>query len=228
MIKTVIFDMDGVLVNSEPLHHQVCKIQFRNLKIDVSDELFATFTGSSNKMIYKKLKNHFNLDSNVTELIAEKNRLFIKAFDEDSTHALIAGVKDLIIELHENGMQLIVASSSEMEIIDAIFERFELNKYFSHKVSGADFPESKPNPAIFLKAVELSNHSKSECIIIEDSTNGIKAANSAEIYCIAYKAAEVNSQNQSLADEIIYSYKELNYDTIRQIYSKINPNNSQN
>ena len=212
--------MDGVLVNSEPLHHQVCKIQFEDLKIEVSDELFATFTGSSNKMIYQKLKNLFLLDSNVEELIAEKNRLFIKAFNEDSTHNLIDGVKELIIELYDEGMQLIVASSSEMEIIDAIFERFELNKYFSHKVSGADFPESKPNPAIFLKAVALSGHSKSECIIIEDSTNGIKAANAAGVYCIAYKQTGVDSQNQSLADEIIYNYKELNYNTIRKINSE--------
>ena len=159
------------------------------------------------------------MDSNVEELIAEKNKLFIKAFNEDSTHNLIDGVKELIIELHQKGMQLIVASSSEMEIIDAIFERFELNKYFSYKVSGADFPESKPNPAIFLKAVELSGHSKSECIIIEDSTNGIKAANAAGVYCIAYKKTGVDSQNQSLADEITYSYKELNYDAIRKIKS---------
>lgn len=211
--------MDGVLVNSEPLHHQVCKIQFENLKIDVSDELFSTFTGSSNKMIYQRLKNQFQLDANVEELIAEKNRLFIKAFNEDFTHNLIDGAKDLIIELHQKGMQLIVASSSEMEIIDAIFERFDLNNYFSYKVSGADFPESKPNPAIFLKAVQLSGHSKSECIVIEDSTNGIKAANAAGIYCIAYKETGVDSQNQSLADEIIYNYKELNFEIITKIKS---------
>ncbi len=209
--------MDGVLVNSEPLHHQVCKVQFENLKIEVSDELFATFTGNSNKMIYQKLKDRFKLKEAIPELVAEKNRLFIEAFNADFTHNLIDGVKDLIVELHQKGIQLIVASSSEMEIIDAIFERFELNKYFSHKVSGADFPESKPNPAIFLKAVALSGHSKSECMIIEDSTNGIKAANAAEIYCIAYKAPGVDSQNQSLANQIIYNYKELNYDTIRKI-----------
>lgn len=217
MIKTVIFDMDGVLVNSEPLHHQVCKIQFDNLKIDVSDEIFATFTGSSNAMIYKKLKNHFNLDANVDELILQKNNLFIDAFINDQEHSLIDGVKDLIIELYAKGIQLIVASSSEMEIIDVIFERFDLNPYFSHKVSGADFPESKPNPAIFLKAVELSGHLKSECIVIEDSFNGIKAAKAAGIYCIAYKAEDVDSQDQSAADKIIYDYSELDFEKISQI-----------
>jgi HAD superfamily hydrolase (TIGR01509 family) len=217
VIKTVIFDMDGVLVNSEPLHHQVSKIQFQELKIEVSDALFSTFTGNSNKTIYQKLKQRFQLEDEISDLIAEKNRLFIDAFNNDSHHNLIDGVKDLIIELHQKGMQLIVASSSEMEIINAIFERFELDYYFSYKVSGADFPESKPNPAIFLKAVELSGNLKSECIIIEDSTNGIKAAKAAGIYCIAYKATDVNSQNQSLADEIIYDYKELNYEKIRSL-----------
>ena len=209
--------MDGVLVNSEPLHHQVCKVQFKDLNIEVSNELFATFTGSSNKMIYQKLKTKFQLQEDVSELIAEKNRLFVNAFKSDSTHDLIDGVKELIVDLHQKGMQIIVASSSEMEIINAIFDRFDLHTYFSYKVSGADFPESKPNPAIFLKAVELSGNSPSECVIIEDSTNGIKAANAAGVYCIAYKASGVDSQNQSLADKIIYNYKELNYDTIREI-----------
>lgn len=211
--------MDGVLVNSEPLHHQVSKIQFQDLKIDVSDELFCSFTGNSNKMIYQKLKEKFGLLAEVTDLIIEKNRLFIEVFNADNDHHLIPGVKELIFNLHQQGMQLIVASSSEMEIITAVFERFALNDYFAHKVSGADFPESKPHPAIFLKAVELSGHDKSECIVIEDSTNGIKAAKAAGIYCIAYKAPSVNSQNQSLADEIIFDYSELNFEKINRINS---------
>jgi HAD superfamily hydrolase (TIGR01509 family) len=212
--------MDGVLVNSEPLHHQVCKVQFENLKIEVSDELFATFTGNSNKMIYQKLKDSFQLKERISDLIAEKNRLFIEALKNDITHNLIDGVKDLIIDLHQNEMKLIVASSSEMEIISVIFDRFELHHYFSHKVSGADFLESKPNPAIFLKAVELSGNLKSECIIIEDSANGIAAAKAAGIYCVAYKAADVNSQNQLLANEIIYDYRDLSFDRIRQMQTK--------
>lgn len=214
--------MDGVIVNSEPLHHQVCKIQFENLKIDVSDEMFATFTGNSNKMIYEKLIDIFNLNHSVEALISEKNQLFIEAFHQNQNHQLIEGVKDLIEELYAKGMQLIVASSSEMEIINTVFDRYELQSYFSHKISGADFLESKPNPALFLKAIALSGHEKSECIVIEDSTNGIKAAKAAGIYCIAYKAADVNTQNQTLADTIIHHYKELNFENI----SKINTSES--
>ena len=217
MITTVIFDMDGVLVNSEPLHHEVSLVQFEQLNIEVTNEIFATFTGNSNKMIYQKIKDRFQLDNEIEDLIAAKNRLFIEAFDNKEDLHLMPGVKDLIVDLYFNGMQLVVASSSEMEIIDKVFERFDLDKYFTHKVSGHDFPESKPNPAIFLKAAELAQTPVENCIVIEDSTNGIKAAKAAGIYCIAYKSEGVESQNQSLADSIINNFKELNFQIIKNI-----------
>ena len=217
MITTVIFDMDGVLVNSEPLHHEVSLVQFEQLNIEVTNEIFATFTGNSNKMIYQKIKNRFQLDHEIEDLIAAKNKLFIEAFDKKEDFHLMSGVKDLIVDLYNNGMQLVVASSSEMEIINKVFERFDLDQYFTHKVSGNDFPESKPNPAIFLKAAELAQTPVENCIIIEDSTNGIEAAKAAGIYCIAYKSEGVDTQDQSLADSIINDYKELNYQILKNI-----------
>lgn len=217
MVKTVIFDMDGVLVNSEPLHHEVSLIQFKDLNIEVTDDIFATFTGNSNKMIYQKLKDRFQLPHKIEDLILAKNNLFIDAFDKKEDLHLMPGVKDLIVDLHNNGIQLIVASSSEMEIIDKVFERFDLNQYFTHKVSGNDFPESKPNPAIFLKAASYSKAPIEECVIIEDSTNGIKAAKAAGIFCIAYKSEDVDTQDQSLADLIVYDYKELSFEKMKNI-----------
>lgn len=217
MIKTVIFDMDGVLVNSEPLHHEVSSIQFKDLNIDVTEDIYSTFTGNSNKMIYKKLKDRFQLPHEIHDLILAKNNLFIDAFDKKEDLHLMPGVKDLIIDLYNNGIQLIVASSSEMAIINKVFERFDLNQYFTHKVSGEDFPESKPNPAIFLKAASLSETPIEQCVVIEDSTNGIKAANAAGIFCIAYKSEGADSQDQSLADTIIYDFKDLNFEKIKNI-----------
>lgn len=217
MVKTVIFDMDGVLVNSEPLHHEVSLVQFKNLDIEVTDDAFATFTGNSNKMIYQKLKDRFALQQEIGDLIATKNKLFIEAFDKKENLNLIPGVKELIVDLYNNGVQLIVASSSEMEIINKVFERFNLDPYFTHKVSGNDFPESKPNPAIFVKAASYSKAPTDECVIIEDSTNGIKAAKAAGIFCIAYRSEEVDNQDQSLADIIIYDYKDLDFERIKNI-----------
>lgn len=217
MIKTVIFDMDGVLVDTEPVHYDVSLLQFKDLDIEISDEMYHTFTGNSNKMIYQKIKNRFQLAHEIEDLIEAKNKLFLEAFDKKEDLYLMPGVKDLIIDLYANGIQLIVASSSEMAIINKVFERFDLNQYFTHKVSGEDFPESKPNPAIFLKAASYSKAPIEECLIIEDSTNGITAAKAAGIFCIGYKGKTGVGQDQSKADMIITDFSNLNYEKIKNI-----------
>lgn len=217
MVKTVIFDMDGVIVDTEPLHYLVNKEHHKALNIEVTDEVYSTFTGTSNKNYFQTLKNMFELADEVDDLITYKNDIFLEAFDHSEDLDLLPGVKDLIQDLFQNGVELILASSSEKVIIDKVFERFGLAPYFSHRVSGEDFPESKPNPAIFEYAAALSKASKSECIVIEDSTNGIKAAKAAGIYCIGYIGEHSGLQDTALADKVIRHFSELNYDIIQQL-----------
>ena len=218
MIKTVIFDMDGVIVDTEPVHHHAYIRHFEELNIEVDDKMYNSFIGSSTKNIYKYIKEYFQLPHPTEELIGRKRELFNVAFEEATHLKLIDGVLDLIRDLHKNQIQLIVASSSAHVTINAIFKRFNLDQYFSYKVSGEDFPQSKPNPAIFNKAVELSGHQKNECIIIEDSANGIKAANAAGVFVIGYKGESLN-QDYSLANKVISHFNEISFEEIQ----KINP-----
>src|SRR5690606_19482898 len=216
MIKTVIFDMDGVIVDTEPVHHQAYLQHFKELNIEVSTKMYNSFIGSSTKNIYIYIKEYFNLSEEVETLINRKRELFNVAFKDASHLKLIDGVLDLIKDLHKNQIQLIVASSSAHVTINAIFKRFDLDQYFSYKVSGEDFPQSKPNPAIFNKAVELSGHQKNECIIIEDSANGIKAAKAANVFVIGYKGESLN-QDYSLADKVISHFNEISFEEIQKI-----------
>jgi beta-phosphoglucomutase len=217
MIKTVIFDMDGVIVDTEPVHHYAYFQLFKELNIEVSEEKYSTFTGFSTRNTFQTLKELFPLEASVEELIQRKRDLFNDAFDSKADLELLSGVGDLIENLHQNGMQLIVASSASKVTIDRVFKRFDLDQYFSHIVSGEDFPKSKPHPAIFLHAASLSNAPKENCIVIEDSTNGVKASKAAGIYCIGYRS--LNSKNQDLAeaDQIVNDFKELNFGIISQI-----------
>lgn len=217
MIKTVIFDMDGVIVDTEPVHHYAYNEHFKQLNIDVSPEMYASFTGNSTKNIFERIKEQFNLEEDVQTLVETKRNLFNDAFDSKEDLYLLDGVEDLIKDLYTNGMQLVLASSSATVTINRIFNRFGLYKYFTHIVSGEDFPKSKPHPAIFLKAAELSQTPVENCIVIEDSTNGIKAANAAGIYCIGYDSFHSKMQDYSLADKVIKDFKELNYENIRAI-----------
>jgi HAD superfamily hydrolase (TIGR01509 family) len=214
MLQTVIFDMDGVIVDTEPVHKYAYYQHFKLLEIDVSAEMFATFTGNSTKNVFEKIKDHFGIEDDIDNLVQKKRSLFNAAFDTKEDLFLLEGVENLIKQLHQNGIQLILASSSSKVTISRVFNRFNLHHYFSHIVSGEDFQQSKPNPAIFLEAVRLSNSKKENCIVIEDSTNGIKAAHAAGIFCVGYRSVNSKKQDYSLANIVIDNFEELDFATI--------------
>jgi HAD superfamily hydrolase (TIGR01509 family) len=221
MVKTVIFDMDGVIVDTEPVHKYAYFKHFEELNISVSDEMYASFTGNSTRNVFQKLKNQFNLTEDVENLIQRKRTIFNEAFDTKEDLYLIEGVEDLIIDFHSNGIQLILASSASKVTIDRVFNRFNLNQYFTHKVSGEDFPKSKPHPAIFEHAASLSVAPKENCIVIEDSTNGIEASVAANIYCIGYNSVHSKYQDLSKANVIVQHFNELNSDKIKSLKSSL-------
>ena len=209
--------MDGVIVDTEPVHHYAFMEHFKQLNISVSPEMYASFTGNSTKNVYQKIKDTFGLGHQVEDLVQAKRAIFSEAFDSKKDLFMLEGVAKLIKDLHQNGLQLILASSSAKVTIARIFNRFELHKYFSHIVSGEDFPKSKPHPAIFEKAVALSGTPVQNCIVIEDSTNGIKAAKAAGIYCVGYDSLHSKLQDYSLADMIISHFDELSFEKISLI-----------
>ncbi len=217
MIQTVIFDMDGVIVDTEPVHRYAYFKQFDELNITVTEEMYTSFTGFSTRNTFQKLKEFFVIEQEVEDLIQRKRTIFNEAFDSKADLELLEGVENLIKELHQNGMQLILASSASKVTIERVFSRFKLHDYFTHVVSGEDFPKSKPHPAIFEHAASLSVAPKERCIVIEDSTNGIQASASAGIFCVGYNSFHSKDQDLSKANTIVQHFNELNFEKIRDL-----------
>ena len=208
--------MDGVIVDTELVHRYAYFKQFGELKIEVPEEMYTSFTGFSTRNTFQKLKENFIIEEEVERLIERKRAIFNDAFDSKEDLFLLEGVENLIKDLHRNGMQLIVASSASKVTIDRVFRRFDLYQYFTHIVSGEDFPKSKPDPAIFLHAVSLSVAPKENCIVIEDSTNGVKAAKAAGIFCIGYNSFHSKDQDLTLADMVVNHFDELSFEKVSQ------------
>ena len=208
-LKAVLFDMDGVIVDTEPLHRKAYYKTFEDLNIEVSDEFYASFTGASTQSVCEKLIEKFDLNYTYQEIANIKRGYFKELFDTDPDFDLIEGVRDLIINYYNAGITLILASSAHINTINWVFERFNLDPYFKGKISGASLKESKPHPEIFLIAAEMSGESKENCMVIEDSTNGILAAHRAGIVCAGFKSKHSEKQDYSLAQIIVNDLSEL-------------------
>lgn len=209
--------MDGVIVDTEPVHRYAYYKQFEELNIEVTEAMYTSFTGFSTRNTFQTLKEQFQLTHEVEDLIQRKRSIFNDAFDTKADLELLEGVRTLIEDLYQNGIQLIVASSASKVTIDRVFTRFGLHDFFTHIVSGEDFPKSKPHPAIFEHAASLSIAPKDNCIVIEDSTNGVKAAKAAGIYCVGYISEHSKDQHLDEADLVINHFKELTAEVIRTL-----------
>lgn len=208
-ISCVLFDMDGVIIDSELLHKKAYYSTFESLGLDVSESLYKTLTGSSTINAFQKLVAHFDLDHDPEKLVLQKRKVYVDLFENDPTLHLVDGVEELIKYLFDKGIKMVLASSSAMVNINRVFRRFNLDKYFVAKISGADLERSKPDPEIFIRAAELGQTAKAHCLVIEDSDNGVAAANAAGIYVVGYKNPLAADQLLDKADTVITDFKQL-------------------
>ncbi len=224
MLKAVIFDMDGVIIDSEPIHRIVVKDLFKHLRISVTDKLIDSFVGTSPNQMWTKLKNKYRLQQSITELTGMQGDRYINYFNylllQKETKP-IPGVVELIKDLSKNKIKLALASSSSIKNIGLVLEVFKLERFFAAKVSGDEVDSGKPAPDIFIHALKSICIHAEDCIVIEDSKNGIEAAKSAKIKCVGFCNVNSREQDLSCADVIIDSFLGVNYKKLCQFHSNI-------
>jgi len=210
--------MDGVIIDSEPIHIACEKEIFRMLRISITDEEHHSMIGTTDLTMWKRLKEKFNLSQSINELVKLKQTSYIEYLKNITNLIPVLYIPELIAILHKKGFLLALASSSPHAQIDYILNAFALSKYFNVIVSGDDVKHGKPNPEIFFKASELIGVPPKQCLVIEDSTNGVLAAKNANMRCVAYRNPNSGNQNLESADIEINSFKDLTITLIKKIH----------
>ena len=183
-IRAVIFDMDGVLTDSEPLINAAAIAMFKEKGLTVQPDDFLPFVGAGEERYVGGVaeKYHFPLDAS-----AGKRRTYEIYLDlVPSQLQAFPGVKDLVLRCRQAGLRVAVASSADKIKVAANLQKIELPlESWDAVVTGEQVEHKKPAPDIFLSAARSLEVTPVECVVVEDAVNGIQAAKSAGMRCIA-------------------------------------------
>ena len=206
-VLAVIFDMDGVLLDSEPIHLEATRALLADLGIDYSASADDNFFGCTDRDVFRVLKARYGLTIDEDQLAEAWVARVIPALP--SRVAPLPGVPAVLHELRRRGLRLALASSSVPLVIAASLEALGVASLFEARVSGHDVDHGKPSPEIFLEAARRLGLQPEECVVVEDSYNGLQAARAAGMRCAVVPCASTAHQEFSGASARLTSLHEL-------------------
>ncbi|MBW6410645.1 HAD family hydrolase [Clostridium weizhouense] len=214
--KAIIFDMDGVIVDSERIYFGIERDVFSHFKIKISKEEHEGFVGSSLENMWDKIIKDKSLKICPKDTV-NYHKQYVMKHMEGLELVPIKNVKEFINDIKEKNIKIALASSSTKALINLILNKLEIRNLFDVIVSGEEVKQSKPNPEIFLKAAKFLNVDPSDCIVIEDSSNGVRAAKKAGMKCIGFLNPGSGNQCLEEADIIISEFPKNYFDIQKDI-----------
>lgn len=217
MIKGVIFDMDGVLIDNRDAHLEAFVIYCRKYGFDCGMEtLFPHFGKGNEEIIPALFPEEFVKDKGIDTIAEEKEQVYRDLITEtiEPAPGLIAFLEDL----RRNNIKCAVGSSGPKVNVDFVLDKCGIREYFTGAINGDMVEHAKPNPSVFLLAAELLALDPSECVVIEDSFAGIEAAHRAGSKVIAISTTYDKKELSKVdTDMLISCFSELDYDTITRL-----------
>ena len=214
MIRAVIFDMDGVMIDSEPLQSQAYKVVLARYGIGPIREEIVQIPGLTGRDNWEIIKKKYGLTEDTDKLVQERLEVYLSILEDNLIPR--SGLIDLVRILKENGYKLAVGSSSTISV-PIVIEGIGLNGIFDAVVTRDEVEKAKPEPDIFLKVAEQLGVAPKKCLVIEDSAPGVEAAKRAGMKCIAVPTESTRDHDLSAADLIVNSLQEINIETVKSL-----------
>lgn len=204
--QAVIFDMDGVIVDSEPRHQRAFQEVFSEMGMaDSHGMIFEDYLGKSDKLLWEDFMAKHQPRQTLQELIDWRQSYFIRMIQAEQP--IFRGIPELVTALHAR-IPLAVASGSLHPVIDAVLGIQDLRRFFRAVISSSDVPHGKPAPDIFLRAAEELKIEPAKVCVIEDSEAGIQAGIRAGMHVIAITNS-LPAEKLSAAHSVVDSYEEI-------------------
>jgi HAD superfamily hydrolase (TIGR01509 family) len=201
-MKALLFDMDGVLVDSEPMHTAVALKILASYGVHLTLKDLDRFAGTTMHYIFSTMKQEYQLTVAPETLIQQQLDHILDIVMKEP-QKLIDGIPEILSYLKGNDFPTAIASSSPKRLVNAVVDRLGIKNYFEFLLSGEDVTHSKPAPEIYLLAAKRLGIAPKDCVVIEDSKNGTIAAKDAGMFCIGFKNLHSGDQDLSRADIIV-------------------------
>ena len=183
MIKAIIFDMDGLMIDSERVTFECYQEILKGMNLTMDEEFYKTLLGKPLKGIYQRFYDVYGNDFPIEDVIKDVHALMAKRFETEGV-PIKTGLKSLLEYLKENNYKAIVATSSNRDRVDTILSQAQITDYFDDSICGDEVTKGKPNPEVFLKSCQKLDVNVDEAIVLEDSEAGIQASYDAGIKVI--------------------------------------------
>lgn len=183
MIKAIIFDMDGLMIDSERVTFECYQERLKDMNLTMDEEFYKTLLGKPIKEIYQRFYDVYGNDFPIENVIQDVHQLMAERFETEGV-PVKKGLVKLLHYLKDNNYKTIVATSSNRDRVDKILAQAKITEFFDDSICGDEVTKGKPNPEVFLKSCQKLGVNVDEAIVLEDSEAGIQASYDANIKVI--------------------------------------------
>ena len=183
MIKAIIFDMDGLMIDTERVTFECYQERLKDMNLTMDEEFYKTLLGKPIKGIYQRFYDVYGNDFPIQNVIQDVHQLMAERFETEGV-PVKKGLVELLHYLKDNNYKTIVATSSNRDRVDKILAQAKITEFFDDSICGDEVTKGKPNPEVFLKSCQKLGVNVDEAIVLEDSEAGIQASYDANIKVI--------------------------------------------